>query len=142
ADERGRAVSGDQLLENLHDSLAGDVVRGFDVQTLPREVIDDGQDLEHASILELIEHEVVAPDVVLPLGTKLHDAVFALPQATSLLRPTHDLQSFFAADPAYALAVHLPRASTQFVGQPAITVPRMLPRQFNHPGTQAPFASP
>src|SRR5215212_1705352 len=140
ADERGRAVSGNQVLENLDDPLAGDVVRGFDVQALPREVVDDGQDLEHSSILELIENEVVAPDVVLSLGTKLHNAILALPKATSLLRTTDDFQPFFTADPAYALAVHLPRAATQFMGQPAIAVPRMLSGQFDHPGPQAPVS--
>src|SRR5258706_14289656 len=140
ANEGRRTVSGDQILQNLDDSLAGDVVRGFDVQTLPSEVVDDGQDLERSSIFQLIENEVVAPDMVLSLGAKLHDAIRALPEAPALLRPPNDLQPFFTADPSYTLAVHFPRAPTQLNSQPAIAVPRMLPGQFDHPPTQAPVS--
>ncbi len=39
------------------------MVCGFDVRTLPRKGVHDGQDLEHSSILKLIKNEVVAPDV-------------------------------------------------------------------------------
>lgn len=49
------------------------------------------RDLERSSILELIEDEVIAPDVVLSLGAKLHDTILTLPQARSFLRPTDDL---------------------------------------------------
>src|SRR5436190_18121755 len=119
---------------------AGDVVRGFDVQTLPSEIVDDGQDLERSSIFQLIENEVVAPDMVLSIGAKLHDAFRALPEAPALLRPPNDLQPFFTADPSYTLAVHFPRAPTQLNGQPAVAVPRMLPGQFDDPPTQAPVS--
>jgi hypothetical protein len=75
--------------------------------------------------------------MVLPLGAKLHDAILALPEAPSLLRPPGDLEPFFTADSSYAFTVHFPRAPTQLNGQPAVAVPRMLPGQFNHPGAQA-----
>jgi hypothetical protein len=78
--------------------------------------------------------------VVLSLGTKGHDAILALPEATPLPRTPDDFQPFFTADPAHALAVHLPRAATQFMGQPAIAVTRMLSGQFDHTRTQAPVS--
>ncbi|HYC55102.1 MAG TPA: hypothetical protein VEL28_09210 [Candidatus Binatia bacterium] len=131
---------GHELIEDLDHPTGRNAVSCLNGQTLSREVVDDRQQLESSSTVQLIEYKVVAPDMILSLGTQPRAAIRTVTDAAALPGSNGDLEAFFATDPAHALAVDLPRLAPQFLCQPTIAIPRMTPCQSHHSGTQPPLS--
>src|SRR3954453_15357029 len=103
ADELRLAPDLEEVLQGRYHILGVQAPLDLDRQAFPGELIDDRQHLQAPPVGRLGVDEVVAPDVVRPLGPPSCAAVLALPQATTLPLNLRYFEPFPTPEPMHPL---------------------------------------
>ena len=121
-DELGAVVTTDelrypsllhQLLQCFQDIPCRDRAIHLQGEALAGVFIQNGEPLEATPSLGLIEDEVVAPDMIDPLGSLPLRPIGTLPKPSALAGAWRHLQPFLLPEPMNTLLVHDPSLSPQ-----------------------------
>ncbi len=103
----------DQLIQTIDDVIGGEGASDVDGETLPRELVDDVEQLHGAQGARLVELEVHGPDDVGSGGA--HRADDHTVAGHSLLLAIGDFQALVAPQALDFLVVHVPASVRQGV---------------------------
>ncbi len=104
----------------------------LDRHTLPRVLVEHGQQLQGSTVVRSCAHEVIGPDVTLVQRPEPDARAIAQPQPAPFRLPSRHLEPLLPPDPLHALVVHSPAFDAQHVRDLAIPVATEPARQPNH----------
>src|SRR4051812_39148125 len=135
-DELRLASDLEQVLQGRYHTLGIHAPLDLDRQAFPGELIDHRQQLQAPPVGRLVVDEVVAPDVVGPLGSTAAAAVLALPQATAFPLHLRHLEAIPTPEAMDPLEVDRPPLPHQHGPDASIAVAGVLPGQRPDPQQQ------
>src|SRR5574337_30881 len=130
------AMHAEQRGEQRDHVLGPDASLDQDRVRLSGELIQDRQQLQPSPVLRLIHDEIVAPDMVLVLGTPAPAAVLAAAQALPFPLHLRDAKPLVPPESLYSFAIHSPPLPAQERPDPPIPVARIASRQRHEPIAQ------
>ena len=114
----------------------------LDDQSLPRVLVEDGQHAYGSSIMGLVGHEVVGPDVI-PVTRPQTDARPVVEgEPASLRLPLRHVEPLLTPNALHALVIHSPPLAPQKHRHAPVSVPTELLGQLDGAADLRPMSSP
>jgi len=111
-----------------------------DRQTLSRELIDDRQKADRATVMRTVVNEIVAPYVVLVRRTQTNAGSVVEPQSSFLRLFLRHPEAFSTPESLDPFMVHSPAFPTKQRGDPSVSVSTVLRRQIRQTPDQSRLA--
>ena len=111
--------------------------RDVDRQTLSRELNDDRQKPDRATIMSTVVDEIVAPHVILVLRAQTNTGSVIEPQSSFLRLFLRHLEALSSPESLDPLVVHPPTFPTKQSGNPSVSVSTVLRRQIRQTSNQS-----
>jgi hypothetical protein len=124
-------VRHEQVREHVDDVDGLELAADPDGQALRRELVDDVEHAELASIMGSVLDKVVRPDRIAVLGPQADARAVGQPEATSLRLLGRHFEPFASPDPLHPFVVDQPAGMAQERADLAIAVPAVLAGEFN-----------
>ena len=128
----GHAVLDKQIGQAGHHIITPQTPGNDDPQTLPAELIQHHQHLQHLAVISTILDKVVAPDMVLPARAKPDAGSVVQPEPSPFGLSTGNLQPLTPPDPFDTAKAHLPALQAEQTPDPAIAIAAIHPGQLNN----------
>ena len=88
----GRTVASEEIGQDLEHVVGSDLSSHLDCQTLPRVLVDHGQQLQGSTVVGPLTHEVVGPDMILVQRPEPDARAVAQPQPAPFRLPPGHLE--------------------------------------------------
>ena len=118
----GRPVPGEEIGQDLEYVVGSDPSGHLDRHTLPRVLVEHGQQLQNSTVVRSRAHEVIGPDVILVQRPEPDARTIVEPQPAPFRLPSRHLEPLLSPDPLHALVIYSPALDTQQVRDLAIAV--------------------
>ena len=135
----GNAAQDEQVRQYVDDVDRFEPARYPNGQALVRELVDDVEQPDLASVMGALLEKVVRPDLVGALGSQPNAGSVIQPQPGALGLSDGDLQPLAPPDPLDPLVIDQPAGLAQQLGNLAIAVAAILPDQLDDVGGQPRF---
>jgi hypothetical protein len=132
----GNAAQDEQIRERVDDVDRFEPACHPNGQALMGERVDDTEQTDFAPVMGALLEEVVGPDLVGALGPQSDARSIRQPQPTTLGLPGGNFQPLASPNPLDPLVIDQPTSPAQQLGNLAIAVAAILPRQFDDVGSQ------
>ena len=121
-----RTMGHEEISEAMEDVIGAQPSLHHDVQALPTEFVDDGQDLDRTPVVSAVCHKIVGPDVVAMRGPEPDTRPIVEPKTSAFGLLLGNFQPLLTPDAFHPLVIDPPTLSSEQGCNPAITVAPIL----------------
>ena len=127
-----RTMGHEEIREAMEHVIGVELSLHHDVEALPTEFVDDGQDLDRTAVVGAVCHKIVGPDVVAMSGPEPDTRPIVEPQTSAFGLLLGNLQPLLTPDAFHPLMIDPPTFLLEQCCNPAITVASIPFGKFNN----------